>query len=255
MSNQSIYDYPLYYDILFGWDRTLEADFYSTTLKLYSIEPDDKVLEVGCGTGQIARKLAKRGWQMTGLDLSSEMTSFMIQCATTKQLTITAINDDMRYFSEAGYDAAICPMSTVRLLQTDEDMLAHLQAMSSALRVNGIYILDIYLTPLEGEDEGDPDSWSMSRDSIEITANDEYIVVDDAGTKLKLGWGPELRSLTCQAFDALVAQTAFSIISVHPETMRADLSVFTTENRQSTLLAGRNMVVLKRLARDEPSST
>jgi hypothetical protein len=25
---QGIYDHPLYYDILFGWDRSREADFY-----------------------------------------------------------------------------------------------------------------------------------------------------------------------------------------------------------------------------------
>ncbi len=54
----SIYDFPLYYDVLFGWDRDTEASFYDSTLRRYGVPAGGRVLEVACGTGQVALRLA-----------------------------------------------------------------------------------------------------------------------------------------------------------------------------------------------------
>ena len=59
MTIDTIYDHPLYYDILFGWDRDAEAGFYTSLFATYGVVPGDRVLELACGTGQIARRLAR----------------------------------------------------------------------------------------------------------------------------------------------------------------------------------------------------
>ncbi len=47
-----------------------EADFF---LSLFPIERGAKILDVGCGTGRHCVEFARRGFQMTGLDLSQGM--------------------------------------------------------------------------------------------------------------------------------------------------------------------------------------
>ena len=74
---QSIYDFPLYYDILFDWDRSLEADFYDEIFSQHDFNRDHRLLEVACGTAQIGCRLAERGWQVTGLDISPGMCDFV----------------------------------------------------------------------------------------------------------------------------------------------------------------------------------
>jgi len=58
---RTIYDYPLYYDILFGWDRNAEANFYDTAFQHHGAPRGGNIIEIGCGTGQAAVRLAKHG--------------------------------------------------------------------------------------------------------------------------------------------------------------------------------------------------
>ena len=63
---KTIYDFPLYYDILFGWDRTIEADFYSAVFSQNEVAKSEPMLEVACGTGQANRcnsRARPRSWK------------------------------------------------------------------------------------------------------------------------------------------------------------------------------------------------
>ena len=73
MAPETLYDHPLYYDILFGFDRSREAEFLHRTLVRCGILASEPVLEVACGPGRVARLLARRGWKLTGLDRGAAM--------------------------------------------------------------------------------------------------------------------------------------------------------------------------------------
>ena len=49
------------------------ADFYAEMLHLNGVGVGEKVCECACGTGGLTIPLVKRGFQMTGVDLSQEM--------------------------------------------------------------------------------------------------------------------------------------------------------------------------------------
>lgn len=57
-----------------GWRRTKSARFYDDLIKELEINPNDAVLDVGCGTGTVLRFISSntpiRGY---GLDVSTEM--------------------------------------------------------------------------------------------------------------------------------------------------------------------------------------
>jgi ubiquinone/menaquinone biosynthesis C-methylase UbiE len=84
MAPETIYDHPHYYDVLFGWDRSKEADFYHRMFERCGVSAGERVLEMTCGTGQVAIRLARLGWQVTGLDISPRMLAFLRQRAVAE---------------------------------------------------------------------------------------------------------------------------------------------------------------------------
>ena len=48
MPSETIYDHPLYYDVLFGFDRSREAEFYDRTFARCGIARGEPILEVAC---------------------------------------------------------------------------------------------------------------------------------------------------------------------------------------------------------------
>ncbi len=252
---ECIYDYPLYYDILMGWDRDVEASFYDAALRLYGAPEGGRLLEVACGTGQIALRLATLGWQVTGLDLSRRMQDYLETAARERGVPVRTVRANMTTFTLGELqDAAICPGGSFAILQDNASALGHLEAMAAVLRPGGAYVLEIEFAVGEGEARSTPaegEEWSMCRGGIEVRAEGDGVSVEDRGrgVRLRLDWGVKLRRYTGSGFAALVAQSgAFAIEMCYPEAGRDDegVSFFDSDHVQRTLAAGRTMVVLKR---------
>ena len=61
---------PVYMSNPFTRDTVKEADFLVEELNL---PPRSRILDIGCGTGRHSIELARRGYQVTGVDISSGM--------------------------------------------------------------------------------------------------------------------------------------------------------------------------------------
>jgi len=61
---------PYYDENPFTKHTSAEVDFF---LKLFPIEPGASILDVGCGTARHGIELAKRGYRVTGVDISEGM--------------------------------------------------------------------------------------------------------------------------------------------------------------------------------------
>jgi SAM-dependent methyltransferase len=97
---------PIYEENVFTKNTVREVDFLLDELH---IPPGGSVLDVGCGTGRHAIELAKRGYAVTGLDLSSEMLAGAAARARTENVCVEWIRSDATRFSlPARYDAAVC---------------------------------------------------------------------------------------------------------------------------------------------------
>ena len=165
----SLYDYPLYYDILFGWDRDGEAERYARLFAAHGVAHGGRVLELACGTGQVGRKLAAAGWRVSGLDRSAEILAFLSKAAASAGVEITVIQADMTDFAAGPFDAAFCPLNSLGLLASEQALVAHLRSTAAALEPDAPYVIDLSTVEEAGANEVG-DEWSMKRDGIEVRA-------------------------------------------------------------------------------------
>jgi len=96
----------VYEDNVFTKNTLTEVDFLVEEL---SLQRGCSILDVGCGTGRHSIELAKRGYAVTGLDVSSEMLARAADAAKAAGVEVDWIRSDATRFSLRGkYDAAIC---------------------------------------------------------------------------------------------------------------------------------------------------
>lgn len=97
---------PAYEDNVFTKNTIHEVDFLVEEL---SLQPGDSILDIGCGTGRHSIQLAKRGYSVTGLDLSSEMLSRAKDAARSAGVSVNWIHSDATKFAlSSKYNSAIC---------------------------------------------------------------------------------------------------------------------------------------------------
>jgi SAM-dependent methyltransferase len=83
-----------------------EVDFIRSELGL---QPGERILDIGCGTGRHAVALAQRGFVVTGVDISAGMLNQARQAANIAGVLLTLIQADATSLPlRAGFDAAIC---------------------------------------------------------------------------------------------------------------------------------------------------
>lgn len=252
---ESIYDHPLYYDILFSWNRANEARFYHEAFSAAGLEVGARILEVGCGPGQVGRRLARLGWQVAGLDSRPAMVDFMVAEAAREGLQVEGLHGDMTDgVPGPPFDAAFNPLSSFRLLHDDAAARSHLEAVVACLIHGGVYVLDLDFLDKSREFAATTDeAWEMTRGDITVRAAGEGITVTEAGTQLRLCWGEgeHLRGMTWSAFDDLVdACRGLEIEACHLESGRdaEGISQFEPESEpdERRPILGRAMVVLRR---------
>lgn len=164
----SIYNYPVYYDLIFASDWVAEFDFLEATFKKHVTGETTRVLEPACGTGRLLYRMAKAGYTAAGMDLNAKAVDFCNKRLARHGLPESAFVGDMCDFSvEQPYDASFNTINSFRHLATEKSVVAHFQAMAKAIRPGGIYALGFHLKPLEGL-QTDEEQWSAKRGNLVI---------------------------------------------------------------------------------------
>jgi SAM-dependent methyltransferase len=135
---------PIYNDNIFTKNTLKEVDFLEDVL---SLKPKDKILDIGCGTGRHSTELAKRGYNLTGIDISAGMLEIAQQSALEAGVNIRFVKSDARSFSlDDTFDAAICLCEgSFGLLGSADDSiesaLSILKNVASSLKPGGTLIM------------------------------------------------------------------------------------------------------------------
>src|SRR5215475_7863863 len=152
-------------------NRKGEVDFLAHCFKRYAKRSVRRVLDIACGTGPHLARLADRGYDMVGLDLSSSNIKFLRERLTAKQQAADLIVGDMTDFRlPAPVDAAICMQDSQGHLLTNEQLVAHLKAVARAVRPGGLYVFDRYMVS-SWTDPARAWSWSRRRGRVIVRAS------------------------------------------------------------------------------------
>jgi SAM-dependent methyltransferase len=104
------------------------------------LQPGARLLDVCCGSGDLSRVLAERGFRVTGIDGSREM----LEYARTAAPGVEFLLSDARSFSlPAGFDAAISTFDSLNHLLTAGELHCVFKNVFRALVPGGLFIFDL----------------------------------------------------------------------------------------------------------------
>ena len=120
------------------------ADFYEAAFVRADIRPE-LVLDLGCGTGSMTMELARRGYDMIGVDNSSEMLSLADERKTAAGLDgILLLCQDMRAFELYGtVGAVVSTLDCVNYLTESGDLDKCFSLVHNYLDPGGLFIFDV----------------------------------------------------------------------------------------------------------------
>jgi SAM-dependent methyltransferase len=135
---------PYYMENVFTKNTLAEVEFI---LEELGIPPGGRILDMGCGTGRHAIELARRGFDVTGVDLSSGMLEEARQAARSAGASVHWVHEDAtRFVAREPFDAAICLCEgAFGLLGLDDDPIEHdltiLGNISSGLKSSAPFLM------------------------------------------------------------------------------------------------------------------
>ncbi len=169
--DESIYDHPKYYDLVFGADCAAEVKFITGCGTKHCTGKTKRMFEPACGTGRLLYALSKRGFDVAGLDLNPNAVEFCNARFRKHGLDEPAFVADMADFRvKRPYDIAFNTINSFRHLSSETAARNHLRCMGEAVRVGGLYLLGVHLTPTDVP-PSETESWSARRGHLAINTH------------------------------------------------------------------------------------
>jgi SAM-dependent methyltransferase len=167
----ALYDYPLYYDLVYGSDWYAELQFLEACFGRFVQGQTKTIFEPACGTGRLLHRLACRGYKVSGVDLNEKAVEFCNARLERLGFRRTAFVGDMADFAlQQPVDAAFNTINSFRHLPTEQAARSHLRCMSQAVRPGGIYVLGLHLTPTSRQPISE-ESWHARRGHLVVNTS------------------------------------------------------------------------------------
>ena len=106
-------------------------------------EEKNLIVELGCGTGSFTLNMAKRGYDIIGIDMSSDMLDIARKKTASEGLDVMYLEQDMReldLYCTCGTVLSVC--DSVNYLLEDDDVIETFKLVNNFLFPNGVFIFD-----------------------------------------------------------------------------------------------------------------
>jgi SAM-dependent methyltransferase len=113
-------------------------------LRLGQVPRSGLALDLGCGPGRHAVALARRGFAVTGVDLSPSLLAQAERAAATAGVTLELVKADMRDFTRPEtFDLAVCLFTSFGYFEDRGDDARVLRGIHRSLRAGGVLVMDV----------------------------------------------------------------------------------------------------------------
>lgn len=137
------FDSPLYEKLYANRDEEEAARLVELLDMELPLEKGAEILDLGCGRGRHAINLNKKGYNITGIDLSKEAIATAREKAD--QMGLSGIRfevRDMRNPLPKTFDAIVNLFTTFGYFKSDEENASVLDSVQKMLRPGGFFVLD-----------------------------------------------------------------------------------------------------------------
>ncbi len=210
--------------------------------KILHLRKGARILDLACGAGRHSVELAKRGYAVTGYDLSEDLLKKARAAARNARLRIDFAHGDMRDLAYRGaFDAVISMFSSFGYFETMQDDRKVLAGVAHALKARGKFLLDrfnreslAYELPQQGWRVGEDGSVILQEDTFDVLRgryDTRQIVIDREGTREHLG---SVRAYTLTELKDLLDGVG---LHIHRVLGGLDLSPYRARSRRLVLYA------------------
>ena len=124
------------YQHVFDYDK--EYNFYDSLLKKNNCK---RILEVGCGSGMLARRFLKNGYDYLGLDLFSEM----LDIARNGVKADTFVQCDMRNLSfNQQFDSVLITGRSIAYIIENKGIIDTFTGIHKSLKDKGLFVFGVF---------------------------------------------------------------------------------------------------------------
>ena len=136
---ESYRDFARVYDEFM--DQTPYDEWLLNIFKEYKIDKDAQVLDLGCGTGKMARKLAREGYHVTAVDNSMDMLE--IAASEEDDHILYVLQDMVSLELPQQVDAAVSICDCMNYILEEEDLKEAFRRVREFLKEDGKYYVVI----------------------------------------------------------------------------------------------------------------
>ncbi len=192
---------------------------------LLGLTPGARVLDLCCGFGRHSLELARRGYRVTGLDLSPDLLRHAQAASAAEGLAVEWIQSDMREIPTPPqpYDAVLMLFSSFGVFDSDDEEADVLRSVASALRPGGGVLIDTvnrdimlrHWTPLRWQERPDG-TLLLNRMRFDVMAgmwHSREIIVFPDGRRFEDEH--RLRFWTFTELAGMLARNGFAVIQGH----------------------------------------
>jgi SAM-dependent methyltransferase len=131
------------YPELFGPLEHDPEDEVARIVKLLPIPAGAAVADLGCGRGRHAVPLSRRGYRVTGVDISEKMLKLARERASRENVSVEWVREDMREFLRPdAFDACLSLFTSFGYF-ADEENEKILRNVGRSLKAGGSLLLDL----------------------------------------------------------------------------------------------------------------
>ncbi|QDU86958.1 dTDP-3-amino-3,4,6-trideoxy-alpha-D-glucopyranose [Pirellulimonas nuda] len=175
----TLYDYPKYYDLVFGSDWKAEFDFLEDVFEKDATLVVKRLFEPACGTGRLLYRFGKVGYEVAGNDLNAKAVDYCNKRLVRHGLPATAeVGDMSRFRLRKKADAMFNTINSFRHLGSEEAARGHLECVAAGLRKGGVYVLGMHLKPTAGPPECDEEHWAAQRGHLCVLSDMRTLGID-----------------------------------------------------------------------------